>query len=278
MTLRAKRKLRLAVWKFTSCDGCQLALLDCEDELLALAAQVEFVHFLEASRRVGRPPYDLSLVEGSISTPGELARLRRVRDASRCLVTLGACATAGGLQALRNAADVAAWLPLIYPQPEQLKILAASTPIGAHVPVDHSLHGCPVNREQLLEVLTALLSGRKPDIPRHSLCIECKRAGRVCVTVAQGIPCLGPVTQAGCGALCPRFQRGCYGCFGPHENINVRAMENVWGALGARPDAMRSALEAFFPACGVSSSQGKSAEIGKNPQEGRRSGAGPRRG
>ena len=203
----------LAVWKFASCDGCQLTLLNCEDELLAIARSVRIASFTEASSKVLPGPYDISIVEGSISTPSDAARIREVRDQSRFLITIGACATAGGVQALRNfGGDLA---PVVYASPEYIDSLRTSTPIADHVPVDFELRGCPVSKRQMLEVIAALLAGRRPNVPKHSVCMECKRAGRVCVVVAHGTPCLGPVTQAGCGALCPSVGRGCYGCFGP---------------------------------------------------------------
>ncbi|MEU5313547.1 oxidoreductase [Streptomyces sp. NPDC021562] len=225
----------LAVWKFASCDGCQLTLLDCEDELLALADRLRIDHFLEMTsaeggtdgeraHQAGRGPYDLSLVEGSITTPEDAERIRHVRRVSRYLVTIGACATAGGIQALRDFADVDEFLAAVYARPEYISTLGTSTPISAHVPVDFELRGCPIDRRQLLEVITAYLAGRKPRIPSHSVCFECKRRGTTCVTVAHGTPCLGPVTHAGCGAICPAYGRGCYGCFGPSPQPNLRSM------------------------------------------------------
>ena len=198
-----KRKPKLAVWKFASCDGCQLSLLDCEDELLAVAGAVEIAQFLEATRARVRGPYDLSLVEGSITTPHDAERIREVRRVSKALVTIGACATAGGIQALRNFKDVKEFTSIVYARPDYIETLATSTAIADHVKVDFELRGCPVDKHQLLDVLTAFLHGRTPHIPSHSVCIECKRRGIVCVMVAHGTPCLGPVTQAGCGALCP---------------------------------------------------------------------------
>ncbi|GIX31473.1 MAG: oxidoreductase [Porticoccaceae bacterium] len=224
----AQRKPRLAVFKFTSCDGCQLSLLDCEDELLAVAERVEIAHFLEASSRVLPGPYDIGLVEGSISTPAQVEEIRRVREACRLLVTIGACATAGGIQALRNAADVAEYQRLIYPAPEQIRALERSTPVADHVAVDFELRGCPIDKGQLMELLSALLNRRCPRLARHAVCVECKARGAVCLAVAGGGPCMGPVTQAGCGALCPAHGRPCYGCFGPKENANVDALVHWW--------------------------------------------------
>lgn len=240
MARASARRPRLAVWKFASCDGCQLSLLDCEDELLAVAERIDIAYFPEASRRMLPGPYDLSLVEGSITTPGDAERIQRVRRQSRHLVTIGACATAGGIQALRNFADVRDYAAAVYPHPEYLRTLATSTPISAHVPVDFELRGCPINKAQLLEVIKAFVHGRKPAVPAHSVCIDCKRRGTVCVMVARGTPCLGPVTHTGCGAICPSYDRGCYGCFGPVADANTAAVAQEFSAGGmARRDIAR---------------------------------------
>lgn len=214
----------LAVWKFTSCDGCQLTLLDCEDELLTLAARVRIAHFPEASSVDVAGPYDISLVEGSVSTPEEQTRILEIRAQSEILVVIGACASHGGIQALRNFADIGEFTSVVYASPQYISTLATATPIAAHVPVDYELRGCPIDRRQLLDTLGALLTGRAPDLPDTSVCTECKRRGTTCVTVSDGIPCLGPVTHAGCGALCPAYHRGCFGCFGPMERPNIGAL------------------------------------------------------
>jgi len=242
----ARRKPKLAVWKFASCDGCQLSLLDCEDELLAVAGAIEIAYFLEASRATVRGPYDLSLVEGSITTPHDAERIRQIRQQSRFLVTIGACATAGGIQALRNFQDVAEFTRIVYARPEYIETLATSTPIAEHVPVDFELRGCPINKQQLLEVITAFLQGRRPNIPTYSVCVECKRRGTVCVMVARGTPCLGPLTQAGCGALCPAYNRGCYACFGPKETPNPASLMQWWQEqLGVSARDAERALRTF---------------------------------
>ena len=221
------RKPKLAVWKFASCDGCQLALLDCERELLAIADAVDLAMFPEATRAVGKGPYDLSLVEGSITTPHDAERIHAVRRASRVLVAIGACATGGGLQALRNFASLADWVPMVYASPEAIHALGTSTPIAQHVHVDFELRGCPVNKRQLLEVVNAFLLGRRPVLPGHAVCLECKARGTPCVAVTRGLPCLGPITQAGCEALCPSFARGCFGCFGPLRAPAAAAMSDT---------------------------------------------------
>ena len=243
--MTASRKPKLAVWKFSSCDGCQLSLLNCEDELLAVLGEVELAYFLEASRAEQPGPYDISLVEGSITTAHDAERIQEVRRQSRFLITIGACATAGGIQALRNFRDVEDFIRIVYAEPSFIDTLATSTPIAAHVRVDFELRGCPINRQQLLEVLNAFLHGRRPNTPAHSVCVECKLAGNVCVMVAHGTPCLGPVTHAGCGALCPRYHRGCYGCFGPMEAPNVAAMSAAWRAMGVAERDVARVLQTY---------------------------------
>lgn len=225
---RKQPKPKLAVWKFASCDGCQLSLLDCEDELLAIAGAVEIAYFPEATRAVVKGPYDISLVEGSVTTPHDAERIHKIRRASTVLVTIGACATAGGIQALRNFADVDDYVRAVYPAPQWIETLGKSTPITDHVFVDFELRGCPINKFQLVELISAYLNGRKPPIPDYSLCLECKRLGHVCVMVAHGAPCMGPVTQAGCGALCPACNRPCYGCFGPKRTPNTASIGEWW--------------------------------------------------
>ncbi len=239
------RKFKLAVWKFASCDGCQLSLLDCEDELLALAGVVEIAHFPEASRAIVKGPYDLSLVEGSISRPRHLKQIHAIRRTSKLLVPIGACATAGGIQALRNFQDPNEFKALVYARPDYIQTLRRSTPIADHVLIDFELRGCPINKRQLLEVLSALLHGRKPNLPPHSVCMECKRRGIVCVMVARGIPCLGPVTQDGCGVIGPSYRRGCYGCFGPKETPNTASLGSWCPQLGVSEQDLTRSFRTF---------------------------------
>ena len=236
--MKKEKKPKLAVWKFSSCDGCQLTLLDCEDELLAVADRVEIANFPEASRHVVRGPYDLSLVEGSVTTPHDAERIHQVRRASKFLVTIGACATAGGIQALRNFKDVKEFTSIVYANPSYIETLNKSTPIGDHVFVDFELRGCPISKQQLVEVLSAFLSGRRPTTPTYSVCLECKRRGTVCGLVTHGPPCMGPVTQAGCNALCPSYHRGCYGCFGPKETPNPSSLASYWRNAGMKNDEL----------------------------------------
>ena len=239
------RRPRVAVWKFASCDGCQLSLLDCEEQLLEIAGAIDIAYFPEASSTFGKGPYDVSLVEGSITTPHDAERIHQVRRQSTLLVTIGACATAGGIQALRNFKDVDQFISQVYASPRFIEALQKSTPISNHVRVDLELRGCPINKLQLVEVISALLNGRRPNVSAHSTCLECKQKGNVCVMVAHGTPCLGPVTHAGCGAICPTYSRGCYGCFGPMESPNTISLAKQMSALGILPADIVRAFRGF---------------------------------
>jgi len=217
-------KPTLAVHKFSSCDGCQLSILNLEDELLDIVGAVEIAFFLEASSKIQPGPYDIAMVEGSVTTPHEVERIKKIRAESGVLIAIGTCATTGGIQALRNFTQADVLANYTYDHPEYLDYLETSTPISDHVTVDLEIWGCPLNKYQLLEGIVALLQQRKPRLPTHSVCLDCKRNGTVCVMVADGIPCIGPVTRTGCGAICPANGRGCYGCFGPTTSADLNTV------------------------------------------------------
>jgi coenzyme F420-reducing hydrogenase gamma subunit len=229
------QKPTVAVYKFSSCDGCQLSILNMEDELLDLANSIDIAFFLEATRAQRPGPYDIALVEGSITTPHEIERIKEIRVQAKTVIALGTCATSGGIQALRNFASADEYAKMVYGHPEYLHYLKTATPIAEHILVDMELWGCPVNKAQVLEVIVALLNNRRPNLPSHSVCLECKRRGTTCVIVDKSIPCIGPATQAGCGAICPAMGRGCYGCFGPARDVNTSAMTTMLLKTERRP-------------------------------------------
>jgi coenzyme F420-reducing hydrogenase gamma subunit len=237
---------RLGVFKFASCDGCQLSILDCEDELLALAERVEIAFFLEAMRRPLEGSLDVALVEGSISTPAQEDEIRDIRQRSRFLITLGACASSGGIQGLRNFKSLDSALPVVYASPQYIETLADSRPASAYVAVDLELPGCPINKEQLLLVLAQMLAGSRPRVPDHALCLECKRRGLVCILVARGAPCMGPVTTTGCGVLCPGHDRPCYSCFGPVAQPNTQSLAARFAQSGLSRDEIQRLFLAFY--------------------------------
>jgi len=236
---------KLAVWKFASCDGCQLTLLDCEDELIEISEKLDIAHFLEATSKIDAGPFDISLVEGSITTEHDANRIRAIRDRSKVLIAIGACATAGGIQALRNFADVTEYTQAVYASPDYIETLDRSSAIADYVTVDFELRGCPISKSQLLELITATLAGRAPRVPRTSQCNECKLNGTVCLMVTQNVPCLGPVTQAGCGNLCPSHGRPCYGCFGPFPHADTAALSDRFAALGTDRKQTRDLYRSF---------------------------------
>jgi coenzyme F420-reducing hydrogenase gamma subunit len=261
----AMRRPKLAVWKFASCDGCQLTLLDCEDDLLRLAERVDIAYFREATRADLGGPYDLSLVDGSITTAEDRERILEVRRLSKVLVTIGACATAGGVQALRNFRDIGELRSIVYARPEYIDTLATSTPIARHVRVDFELQGCPIDKRQLLQVIVAYLNGHRPAMPSHSVCVQCKCRGNVCVMVARGTPCLGPITHAGCGALCPSYDRGCYGCFGPMETPNAESFSRWVLAHGTPTASLVRSLRSFYAAADAFREESVRLEKGGEP-------------
>ncbi|HDN75757.1 MAG TPA: oxidoreductase, partial [Acidilobales archaeon] len=225
-------KVSIAVFKFTSCSGCQLQVVNVGEKLFELLDNVEFKFFplVKSDSIIGE--FDIALVEGSITTPEEVKAIRRVRELSKILVAIGACSTAGGIQALRNWVKVDEFKRYVYPNPEWIRALDKANPISDYVKVDYELRGCPISESQLLYFLSQLLRGKRPTLPIDSVCMECKRKGNVCVLVTKGIPCLGPVTMAGCGAICPTYGRGCYGCFGPMRDSKPHALAMRFKELG----------------------------------------------
>lgn len=226
------KKPKIGVFKFTSCDGCQLTILNMEDELLDLLSFFDIAYFREASDKPLRGQFDIAIVEGSITTDWQEKDIIDVRERSRYLITIGACATSGGLQALRNWADIMDYKKDVYPSAETINTLSTSTPVSEHVYPDYELWGCPVNKYSLLEVLTSFLLNKKPGLPRYSLCMECKRKGIPCLLISKAKPCLGPITMSGCGVICPAIDRPCYGCFGPREDANIKSLLGQFQEMG----------------------------------------------
>ena len=225
-------KPKIAVHKFASCDGCQLAFLNAGEDLLTLASLVDIIHFPEAGPIDAEQHVDIAFIEGSITTPGDKDRIKRIRKNSDFVITIGACATAGGLQALRNLTNVEEWVSAIYATPAYVQTLATSSPIREHIKVDLELWGCPVNGTQVLKAVRDLLFGVRPKEYADKVCVECKRSQHICVMVTKGLACMGPVTRTGCGAICPQVGRDCYGCFGPAETSNTESLGNRLEGLG----------------------------------------------
>lgn len=226
------KRPRIGVFKLTSCDGCQLSILNLEEELFDLLQIYDIAYFREALDRAPLKEYDIGIVEGSISTDRQKKEIVEIRERSRWLMSIGACATAGGLQALRNWSNVADYKRYVYPSPDLVSALPMSTPLSDHVYLDFELWGCPIDKAALAETLISLLAGKRPGVPVYSLCMDCKMKGIPCILVSRGEPCLGPVTRTGCGVLCPSLSRACYGCFGPREGANIDSLLVRFEELG----------------------------------------------
>lgn len=233
------KRLRVAVFKFTSCSGCQLSFLNMETELLDLAGAVEIAFFAMASSSMKPGPYDLAFVEGGISCAHDVERIEMVRRQSGIVVAIGNCAVHGGPQALRN------WLSLyelkrsVYPEPDLVECFPTSKGIAEYIPVDGLLEGCPVDKGHLQEYIVSTIMGKAPEISTRSVCLDCKMKANVCLLVAEGVSCMGVVTATGCGALCPSYDRGCYGCFGPSADPNLSAFSNLCRELGLSEDEVQ---------------------------------------
>jgi sulfhydrogenase subunit delta len=247
------KPVRVGVVKFASCDGCQLGFLDIGPALLDIGIKYQIVEFAEASsHRTPDGPFDILFVEGSVSTAEQAQHIRHLRDRTSLLVTIGACATSGGIQALRgwagNDGGIEGFIDAVYATPEYVDTLERAQPVAELVDVDAELRGCPIDTGQLVELLTATAIGRRPQLPSEAVCVTCKRAGRVCVMVARGEPCLGPIISNGCGALCPGMARGCYGCFGPRESANGPSLADWYATSLGLSDELVAAKFAGFTA------------------------------
>jgi sulfhydrogenase subunit delta len=229
---------KIAVHKFSSCDGCQLALINDAVSLLELNKIVDIIHFAEIGPLDDATPVDLSIIEGSISTKHDIERINTIRSQAKYLIAVGACAVSGGVQALRNFTDgrqLLKWQHDVYPEETESIIsqdLPTAKPIRDYVAVDHEISGCPINTGQILHAIRQVLFGVEPEVEKNPVCITCKASGVACVIVAKNEPCLGPVVADGCGALCPKLGRGCYGCYGPSKHANIKAMTNNLREMG----------------------------------------------
>ncbi len=217
-------KLKVGIYGLTGCGGDQLTILNCEDELLEIAAAMDLVSFLMAKSDNQEGALDLALVEGSVSTKDNEDLVQDVRSRSKTLVTIGSCSCFGGPQAMK--AGDGAWnerMEKIYgpSRPHPTEPMEAR-PVSAVVKVDYRIPGCPISKGQFLQTLSRILRGASPDQPVLPVCVECKFRENECLLL-KGLPCLGPVTAAGCGAVCPSYSVPCIACFGPVDEANVAA-------------------------------------------------------
>jgi len=239
-------KPSIGICGLTGCAGDQLALLNCENELLAIAGAVELKFFPMATTGNDEDcPLDIVFVEGSVVQPEDEKVLRKLRDRAGLLIALGTCAVWGGVQAMKNEIEREELKSQVYgPQGEQFETITAA-PLSHFVKVDMSISGCPVEKEQLLQAAASLLHGDLPRLPSYAVCTECKMAENPCILVETGHICLGPITVAGCNARCPSHNRPCIGCRGPVEQANVASEIKVLEERGFTWADIQNRLRTF---------------------------------
>jgi len=225
-----KDKIKVAFFDFTGCEGCQLNKLNLENDLLDILEHVEIVEFREAMDDKA-DEYDIAFVEGSITTPECVTRIHDIRRRSKVLVALGACATNGGINALKNIHDIDEVRERVYGKDKYLFPTIPVMPVHAIVKVDYKIYGCPMTQEEFVKVFKALVMGKKPQVPNYAVCVECKLRENECL-LERGIFCLGPVTRAGCNARCPSFGQSCIGCRGLVDDVNQNASIEILKRYG----------------------------------------------
>ena len=233
-----KVKPRIAFFDFACCEGCQLTVLQLEEILLELLDHVEVVAWREAMSGAS-DDYDIAFCEGSIASPKDLNRIRRIRDTAKTVVSLGTCASIGCHNALRNAWSVEEVLELVYgDQSRHFESLRAQ-PVAAVVSVDYHILGCPASLPEIKTVFKRILTGQPHPLPNDPVCVECKRNDNLCV-LEKGIMCLGPVTRCGCNAICTAYGDACQGCRGFVDQPNLMAAVRV--LTGDRRHAIMEAV------------------------------------
>jgi sulfhydrogenase subunit delta len=234
-------KPKIAFFEFTSCEGCQLEALNLTpEELMDLTGAVDIVQFREAMSEKS-DDYAIAFVEGSITRESDIARIKKIRQQARVLVAFGACACIGGVNCLKNRLPMDEALHIVYGKDAHWYDTIETKPLNAVVPVDYFIRGCPPTTAELLKVIKALLIGKRPDIPAYPVCVECKMAGNICV-FELAMTCMGPVTRAGCGAICIKGGRFCWGCRGLAEEANIDSEKEILTKHGL---TMEQVLEKF---------------------------------
>lgn len=236
-------KPRVAFFDFTGCEGCQLEALNFEQELLDILNAVEIVNFREAMTERS-DDYDIAFIDGAITTPSGVERIKKIREQAKVLVAIGACATIGGINCLKNFYPLEEVKRIVYGDSAHYYQTITAQPVDAVVPVDYYVYGCPMTQSEYLKVLKALLQGKKPEIPNYPVCTECKKAGNECVFL-KGQTCMGPVTRAGCGAICVSAGQVCWGCRGLVPDPNTNSEKEVLQKYGLTPEEVIAKFRMF---------------------------------
>jgi coenzyme F420-reducing hydrogenase gamma subunit len=224
MTVRdVANRLKIAFFDFTGCEGCQLSVIDALQTCPDLLDAVEIVQFREAMSEMGAD-YQVAFVEGSCTTLEGESRLRLIREQAETVIALGACAHLGGVNGLLIWQSQEQAQRIVYGKMGKLHEVHSVRSIGEVIPIDGFIPGCPIDRQEFIWAIKSLLNGRTPAIPDFPVCVECKLKENLCV-FELGHTCLGPVTRAGCGAICPSLGAGCVGCRGMVTNPNLTGLK-----------------------------------------------------
>ena len=236
-------KPKLAFFDFTGCEGCQLEVINFETELVELLELVDIVNFREAMTEKGED-YEIAFIDGAITTESDISRIKEIREQAKILVAMGACACLGGVNCLKNSCSMEENLKIVYGECAGYYNTIPARPVSAVVPVQYELPGCPMNRHEFLRLAKALLLGKKFELPNYPVCVECKMAGNVCVFDKGGY-CLGPVTRAGCSAICVTTGRHCWGCRGLVDDPNVNSEKEILQKHGLTVDDILNRFRIF---------------------------------
>lgn len=238
------KKPKIAFFDFTGCEGCQLTVIDTLQTNPQLLDIVEVVQFREAMREKGQD-YDIAFIEGSYTRMADESRLKTIREQAKIVVTLGSCAHLGGVNAARNRRSSKEVHRIVYGPASKAQASHNALPILAIIPVEYIIPGCPIDRREFAQVLKALVQRQMPSLPEYPICMECKLQENVCL-VKRGIPCLGPVTRAGCGAICPTFGTGCEGCRGLVSEPNLAWLQSASKKFGVTEPQAETAERLFL--------------------------------
>jgi sulfhydrogenase subunit delta len=238
-------KPRVAIFDFACCEGCQLQIVNLEEEILDLVGAVEMVEWREAMSEQSHN-YDIAIIEGSITRPEDEERLWLIRSRAKILIALGACATIGGINKLKNNFALDDVKKCVYGKDANMQHLETdfTKSVPEVVTVDYYIHGCPIDRKEFSYVIRSLLAGKKPEIPIYPVCVECKLKGNMCLWEAEQV-CLGPIIRAGCGARCPSSGFRCFGCRGYIDNPNVDAAKDVIERYGLDVEVLKRKMNLF---------------------------------
>ena len=235
-------KPKVAFFELSSCEGCQLQIVNNEATLLDFLSLVEVVNFREAMKERS-DDYEIAFVEGSVTRADEEARLKAIRKNAKVLVAFGSCACFGGVNQLKNRFGDLGWVKRqVYgghPIDTQ-----ETKPLSAVVDVDLMIYGCPFRKEEVEQIVLNVVLGKNVNHPKFPVCMECKAHRHICL-FDLGEPCLGPVTRAGCDAWCPGNRQGCWGCRGPAEVANVAELKTIMKSRGMSDETIIDRLECF---------------------------------